>query len=112
MDVGATLCKPRAPRCDACPAQPWCAFAAESTPTTRARSVRAGTAAFKTTSRWLRGRILDALRDTPSGTWATIDAPIGDHDAGAVQAALAALGAEGLAELHPRQRRRARLPIA
>ena len=27
MDVGAILCRPRAPRCDACPARPWCRLA-------------------------------------------------------------------------------------
>ena len=35
MDVGATLCKPRIARCDACPARPWCRFAREATEATR-----------------------------------------------------------------------------
>jgi A/G-specific adenine glycosylase len=115
MDIGATLCKPRAPRCEACPAQPWCGFAAGlgSTVSGGSRLV-AGTAErpFGTTSRWLRGRILDNLRDAAPGDWAAIDAPVGAHDARAVEAALTALGAEGLAERHPTDTRLARLPLA
>ena len=29
MDIGATLCRPRAPRCEACPARPWCRLASK-----------------------------------------------------------------------------------
>ena len=115
MDIGATLCKPQAPRCGACPAQPWCgyaAFAASVGVPARMRRSAATDPVFATTSRWLRGRILDALRDAAPGTWAAIDAPVGDHDARAVDAALAALGAEGLAERHPTDTRLARLPLA
>ena len=115
MDIGATLCKPRAPRCRECPAQPWCAFAAGVGSTVAGGSrTSAGLPEepFATTSRWLRGRILDALRDAPAGHWATIEAPVGGHDAGAVESALAALGAEGLAERHPREPNLARLPLS
>ena len=28
MDIGATFCRPARPRCDDCPARPWCRFAA------------------------------------------------------------------------------------
>jgi len=31
MELGATLCVPRAPRCDACPVAPWCAARANGT---------------------------------------------------------------------------------
>lgn len=115
MDIGATLCKLRAPRCGDCPAQPWCRYATglESTVPGGSRSMAGSREQpFATTSRWLRGRILDALRDAAPGTWAAIDAPVGDHDARAVDAALAALGAEGLAERHPTEARLARLPLA
>jgi A/G-specific adenine glycosylase len=115
MDVGATLCKPRAPRCGECPAQPWCAFAAglgSTAPGRSRRVVGSSEQPFETTSRWLRGRILDTLRDTAPGAWATIDLSVGNHDALAVDAALAALGAEGLAERHPTDTRLARLPLA
>ena len=111
MDIGATVCKPRAPRCDDCPAQPWCAFAAGRVePARRARA--AGQPPFPTTRRWLRGRILDSLRDVPRGAWATIDGPIGEHGIGAIRAALAGLSADGLVELHPSEAGHARLPLA
>ena len=35
-------------------------------------------------SRWLRGRILDRLRDARDGAWLAFDGPIGDHDPAAV----------------------------
>jgi len=43
MDVGATLCRPRAPRCGACPLPGWCRFAAQSAggDDTAAASIRA-----------------------------------------------------------------------
>lgn len=129
MDVGATFCRPRAPRCDACPARAWCRATVEGTANAaaspaaprRTRRSRTGDGAgpardapapFSSTSRWLRGRILDALRDAPADAWARIDAPFGDHDAPAVEAAIAALALDGLAERHPSHPRLARLPTA
>ena len=66
---------------------------------------------FPATARWLRGRILDRLRDGEPGTWLTVDAPIGAHDAAAVSLSLAALAGDGLAEVHPGVPLTARLPI-
>ncbi len=46
MDVGATFCRSRAPRCEACPARPWCHYAAQAGTAERAVPVaasRAGT---------------------------------------------------------------------
>jgi A/G-specific adenine glycosylase len=145
MDVGATFCRPRAPRCDACPARAFCRAAIDGTAdmpaqgggarrragaaragaaragAARAGAARAGAAAigaresgapFHATSRWLRGRILDELRDAPADAWARVDAPLGDHDAVAVETAVRGLVREGLAELHPTDRGLARLPLA
>jgi A/G-specific adenine glycosylase len=54
MELGATVCRPRAPLCDACPVAAGCA-----------RHVvaprRRGTVAFDQTDRWARGRIVAAL---------------------------------------------------
>ncbi|HEX7472249.1 MAG TPA: hypothetical protein VF323_04140, partial [Candidatus Limnocylindrales bacterium] len=122
MDLGATVCRIRRPLCPDCPARPWCAAAAawptaepratgasEATGrprTTRPRSSPAGPraarerpAAFATTRRWLRGRILDRLRETAGESWATFDGPIGEHDPVAVEAALRTLATEGMIEL-------------
>lgn len=121
MDVGATICRPRRPRCPDCPLRPWCrsaeAFerpsdaplgdaalgAAALGGPQRARRVPGSEAhpasPFQATSRWLRGRILDRLRDQPAAQWLAFDEPIGSHDLDAVLAALRAMAVEGLVEL-------------
>jgi hypothetical protein len=74
--------------------------------------VRQTAAPFRTTSRWLRGRILDRLREAPHGAWVTFDAPIGEHDRAAVERAVWTLAKEGLLELDGHDPgHRARLPI-
>ena len=121
MDVGATLCRPRAPRCDACPLSAWCRFAAESVAgddtgaaSTRAaiapaRPSRAPAIPFPATTRWLRGRIVDRLRTATGTSWSTVEAPIGDHGTVAIRAALAALARDGVVELDATDPDRARL---
>jgi A/G-specific adenine glycosylase len=54
MELGATVCTARAPRCDACPVSAWCA--GPSAPAPRRRRQR-----FEDTDRYARGRILAAL---------------------------------------------------
>src|SRR5438552_5028438 len=121
MDVGATLCRPRIPHCDACPLRAWCRFAAE--PGTAASSderhaesgQRASSRpaiAFADTSRWLRGRIVDRLRDADGSAWTVVDAPIGSHHAVAVRSALVDLARDGVVELDITNPDRARLPIS
>jgi A/G-specific adenine glycosylase len=128
MDLGATICHPRRPDCAACPAQPWCGFAAEAAGTAilpgssgpdgqRARrpaAAREAPTPFHATTRWLRGRILDRLREVPNGDWVVLEGSIGGHEPPAVEAATRALAREGLLELEgaPPPRLRARLPIA
>jgi hypothetical protein len=114
MDLGATVCGPRRPDCGGCPAAAWCRFAARAAAegskpgaadaqpqgAPRRRIPAASRAIpFTASSRWLRGRIVDRLRDAPNGTWTAIDPPIGDHDGPAVGVALAALERDGLIEL-------------
>ena len=104
MDVGATLCRPRAPRCEACPARPWCRLATRTTPDAPAATStrpRRPTPTFASTNRWLRGRILDRLRAAADGEWVALDAPIGTHDLGRVRAAASAMAADGVLELGP-----------
>jgi hypothetical protein len=88
------------------------------TPSTRARRTatpaREPPAPFRTTSRWLRGRILDRLREAADGDWVVLDDAIGEHSPEAVVVAARTLGAEGLLELDlsALPGMRARLPIA
>ena len=112
MDIGATICKPRRPLCEACPAQPWCRYApAPPTPEPRSRAVREAAAPFTTTSRWLRGRIVERLRAASNGEWVELAVPIGDHDQAAVDRALEALVRDGVVEVDETDPpHRARLP--
>jgi len=123
MDVGATLCRIREPRCIECPLRTWCTFAhaakAELGATkaeldVERRPARSGSARsigrFEQTSRWLRGRILDRLRDAGDEAWVVLTGPLGDHDLDAIQVALQAMAREGLTELGPAPAT-ARLPL-
>jgi A/G-specific adenine glycosylase len=133
MDIGATFCKPRNPRCVECPMQAWCRFAAAASTaeiSTAAATAEVSIAAgespapsrrprpgavsepFRSTSRWLRGRIIDRLRDATGGTWVTFDEAIGDHDPVAVAVALDRLARERLVELRGSPSVEARLPEA
>lgn len=105
MDVGATLCRPREPRCEECPARQWCRYAtdrgAQADQSAKASTTRRNrTPAFASTNRWLRGRILDRLRAVADDGWLTIDAAIGSHDTERVRAAASAMAGEGLIEFH------------
>jgi A/G-specific adenine glycosylase len=116
MDVGATVCRPRRPGCADCPARPWCRYAAAGgIEETRRQPVgaRAARVPFRSTSRWLRGRIVDRLREVPNGCWVELDQDIGTHRRPAVESAVRALADDGLVELDGDVARlRARLPVA
>jgi A/G-specific adenine glycosylase len=106
MDIGAMRCHPRRPACETCPARPWCRHAASDADDTPARTgvgraAREAAPPFRTTSRWLRGRIVDRLRDAPDRAWVVIGGSIGDHDGAAVETAVLALAADGLVEVEP-----------
>jgi A/G-specific adenine glycosylase len=110
MDVGATFCRSRRPACEACPVRAWCSYAAVGDPGEHADPPRRRRGApFATTSRWLRGRILDRLRDTEEATWTEFADAIGEHRPQAVRTALIAMARDGLLELDGA---RARLPLS
>jgi A/G-specific adenine glycosylase len=109
MDLGAAICRPRNPDCGRCPAQAWCQYAAIASdryaepaahrPVARPGTARRAAAPFPTTSRWLRGRIVDRLREAEGDGWTSIEGPIGSHDQVAVEAAMRALARDGIVEL-------------
>lgn len=107
MDIGASLCRPREPRCELCPLRTTCLYRAQPTALVGERAGRRPTAPmrFELTSRWLRGRILDRLRDAPEGAWVTFDDGIGVHESAAVGAAVERLAAEGMVEAVGRRAR-------
>src|SRR3972149_629102 len=71
MDIGASLCRPRRPDCGACPLAGECRYAltgiTERAADPRPRRVAEAPAAYETTSRWLRGRIVERLRALSDG---------------------------------------------
>jgi A/G-specific adenine glycosylase len=79
MDVGATICSARAPKCLICPLRDDCAAApvdaaalAALASGERKRSPQEALP-FERTTRYLRGRIVDRLRDVPPGISLLID---------------------------------------
>jgi len=67
---------------------------------------------FSSTTRWLRGRILDKLRAAADDAWIAVPEGVGTHDRAAVEAALVALAREGMIELRTTDPPTARLPTA
>jgi len=63
MDLGAMVCTPKAPECDACPLGAACAWPAAGYPAGVTPPKTAPR--FETTARFARGRIIDALRTGP-----------------------------------------------
>ncbi len=124
MDLGATRCRPARPDCGACPLARWCGHAsrerrAAATVVARAPRrappgprIRERETPFRSTSRWLRGRLVDRLRDEPGHGWVRLDGPLGEHDTPAIRSALEGLARDGLVEMHPTEPDLARLPVA
>jgi A/G-specific adenine glycosylase len=127
MELGALVCTAARPRCQICPLRAECrayaawrtsdenVFAAPSAPRL-ARKVAERSARYETTSRYFRGRVVDALRQLEPHTW------IGFHDLGPLvksdwspddegwlMSLLRGLAADGLIELDA-ENNRARLP--
>ena len=96
MDLAATVCIARAPRCAACPLAGMCRSAGSTAAPVRAAMT--SVTPFPRTNRWLRGRLLATVRDAPAGSW--VDAPdgLGEHDRDAVLAALRGLERDGFVE--------------
>ena len=99
MELGATVCVSRDPRCASCPVADWCASAGR-VPTPPRRAGSAGPA-FELTTRWLRGRIIERLRALEADAWTQLPASIGTHGPADVEAAVGALQREGMLERRP-----------
>jgi A/G-specific adenine glycosylase len=102
LDVGALLCRPRAPRCEDCPMATSCRWwqAGRPAPDPAVGSAHVSTpqARFAGSDREVRGRLVAALRAGPVSRpeWA---AATGCTDAARVQRLAMALVADGLAVL-------------
>ncbi len=112
MDLGATICTARAPKCLLCPLVATCAAAPIDPAALRERAAAHAKPkspqeriAFERTTRFVRGRIVDRLRglrpdDAISllDLHAVIEAEAPHHDREAVEGILAALISEGVVE--------------
>jgi A/G-specific adenine glycosylase len=98
MDLAATVCTARAPRCTECPLRSMC-VAHTTGGELSAKAARPKAQRFTSTNRWLRGRLLAAVREAPSGAWVHAPDGLGVHDRGAVLAALRGLERDGFVEL-------------
>jgi A/G-specific adenine glycosylase len=69
LDLGATVCTKRAPRCDGCPMRAACAWArggkSAPDPAEGSAGTRGRQSAFAGSDREGRGRLVDALRRAP-----------------------------------------------
>ena len=109
MDIGARYCRKRDPRCEACPIASSCRYLAAGRPSGRVDRGSSKPVPFPQTTRWLRGRILDRLREAPDRTFVDFAASIGAHAHDAVLREIARLHAEGMLELAGDDPQRARL---
>ncbi|MEA2026852.1 MAG: A/G-specific adenine glycosylase [Chloroflexota bacterium] len=99
MELGATVCVSRRPRCDVCPVNRWCRSAGR-VETPERRKGAAGMP-FERTTRWLRGRIVERLRALDDGAWTRLPDAIGGHGEAEIAAAVAGLERDGLLERRP-----------
>jgi len=112
MDLGATLCTARAPKCLLCPLQPLCAaapidpgaLAERAAVHAKPRGPQARMV-FEATTRYLRGRIVDRLRAVVADAWlprselhAALAHLVPPRTPEAIEAAVAALALGGLVE--------------
>ena len=99
MELGALVCTARAPRCDACPVEPFCAWRAAGRPADT-HAARRRTQAWAGTDRQARGRVMALLRErsepVPRGEVAAVWP---DH--AQLDRCLRGLVADGLVEARP-----------
>jgi len=114
MDLGATLCTARAPKCLLCPLLQSCAAAPIDAPTLAARAaahapVKSPQAKlpFEASRRFARGRIVNRLRELAPHERvsalvlaADLEATLAHHDGVAIEATIAALVRDGIVEVH------------
>lgn len=113
MDLGATLCTARAPQCPRCPLRASCAAAPIDAAELAARARRhapprppQARLRFEATSRYVRGKVVDRLRDLPPGSrislldlHAELAPVLTHHDSAALESIVAALARDRIVEV-------------
>lgn len=95
MDLASSSCRARAPLCGGCPLRALCPSAGATVATPKRGG--APRLPFAKTVRWLRGRLLDELRDAGRAGVEVVGSR-GEHDEASVAATINTMVAEGLAE--------------
>ncbi|MCC6381485.1 MAG: A/G-specific adenine glycosylase [Dehalococcoidia bacterium] len=95
MDLGALVCRARAPSCASCPIGPWCAWQAAGAPPAPVRTRT--TPAFATTARFARGQLVAALRRAGPLSEGALGEALPEAHRPRLEAYLAALAGDGLA---------------
>ena len=99
MDLAATVCTSDRPRCAGCPVRRMCASRDGVAPRALERSPRRpGQPPFRSTRRWLRGRLLSTVV-AGAGSWVALPDDLGEHDRDAVALAAAGLARDGFIDL-------------
>ncbi len=94
FDLGADVCRPRRPVCDACPLLRRCAWAAGRRPApARARQP---VPRFETTTRYARGRVVRALREATTAATVSSLSRVTGLDRNRLETALRTLERDGL----------------
>lgn len=93
MELGATLCRPRSPRCGACPVAAWCADPAVYVPPARH-------APYRGSLRQVRGAVLRAVSAGPPATMDRLAETIG-YEPQRVAEAVDGLRRDGLVTVDP-----------
>ena len=107
MDLGATICRARAPSCASCPVEKLCAYSRSGRRPERQRRPREK---FAGSRRHVRGVALDVLRSSPRGVTLSllaseIESKAGHAAASGLAGILAALESDGLLALSPAARK-------
>jgi len=96
MDLASSTCVPLAPRCDGCPLAEVCASRGV---VAAAVERKASGGPFSSTKRWLRGRLVAAVIQSPADAWLPLPGRLGVHDRDAIRSAARGLEREGFVEL-------------
>ena len=102
LDLGATVCTARRPRCDECPVAAIAACAWQSAgrpapdPAVGSAGVSGGQSRFEGSDRQGRGRLVDALRDAPVGVASLGTAMSWPHDSERAERVAATLVRDGV----------------
>lgn len=102
MDIGAVVCTAREPRCSDCPLRSRCAWLAAGQP--KAPRQRNTVLPFEKTTRFARGRIIQALRESTSLAQAEIEERLPEEHRPNVGRHLASLARDGFLEQLPGER--------